>query len=134
VTCIPIVRQRLGKHISAQAKSLNSRMSVTRKQMSKHASLTIEAVFSLGSVQRGYKEVFRSIEQESNTSTVTLRVVGGDEKGSIKSETVKYGLQTQGNRIRERLRWQGSAAYTKDRPVLPSERVTHKNKAVTVKQ
>jgi hypothetical protein len=27
----------------------------------------------------------------SNTSTVTLRVVGGDEKGSLKSETVKYG-------------------------------------------
>jgi hypothetical protein len=27
----------------------------------------------------------------SNNSTVTLRVVGGDEKGSLKSETVKYG-------------------------------------------
>jgi hypothetical protein len=26
----------------------------------------------------------------SNTSTVTLRVVGGDEKGSLKYETVKY--------------------------------------------
>jgi hypothetical protein len=29
------------------------------------------------------------VEAGSNTSTVTLRVVGGDEKGSLKSETVK---------------------------------------------
>jgi hypothetical protein len=28
------------------------------------------------------------------TSTVTLRVVGGDEKGSLKSETVKYGRES----------------------------------------
>jgi hypothetical protein len=30
------------------------------------------------------------VEAGSNTSTVTLRVVGGDEKESLKSETVKY--------------------------------------------
>jgi hypothetical protein len=30
------------------------------------------------------------MEAGSNTSTVTLRVVGGNEKGSLKSETVKY--------------------------------------------
>jgi extradiol dioxygenase family protein len=30
------------------------------------------------------------VEAGSNTSTVTLRVVGGDEKGSLKSETIKY--------------------------------------------
>jgi hypothetical protein len=35
------------------------------------------------------------------TSTVTLRVVGGDEKGSVKSETIKYSREFQ-----ERLRWQ----------------------------
>jgi hypothetical protein len=29
------------------------------------------------------------VEECSNTSTVTLLVVGGDEKGSLKSETVK---------------------------------------------
>jgi hypothetical protein len=33
----------------------------------------------------------KSSEAGSNTSTVTLRIVGGDEKGSLKSETVKYG-------------------------------------------
>jgi hypothetical protein len=74
------------------------------------------------------------VEAGSNTSTVTLRVVGGDEKGSLKTETVKYGREIQGTRIRERLRWRGPAAYTKARPVRSSERAPHKNKAVTVKQ
>jgi hypothetical protein len=54
-------------------------------------------------------------------STVTLRLVGGDEKGSLKSETVKYGREFQGTRTRERLRWRGPVAYTKGRPVLSSE-------------
>jgi hypothetical protein len=35
------------------------------------------------------------------SSTVTLRVAGGDEKGSLKSEAVKYGSESQGNRTRE---------------------------------
>jgi hypothetical protein len=83
-----------------------------------------------GSASRLYKW-FRT---ESNTSSVTLRVVGGDEKGSLKTETVKYGREIQGTRTRERLLWRGPAAYTKDRPVLPSERAPHKNKTVTVKQ
>jgi hypothetical protein len=74
------------------------------------------------------------VEAESNTSTVTLRVVGGHEKGSLKTETIKYGREYQGTRTRERLCWQGPAAYTKDRPVLSSERAPHKNKSVTVKQ
>jgi hypothetical protein len=34
----------------------------------------------------------------SNTSTIALRVVGGDEKGSLESETVKYGLKSHGTR------------------------------------
>jgi hypothetical protein len=58
------------------------------------------------------------VEAGSNTSTVTLWVVGGDEKGSLKTETVKYGGEIQGTRTRERLRWQGPAAYTKDRTIL----------------
>jgi hypothetical protein len=36
------------------------------------------------------------VEVGSNTSTMTLRVVEGDEKGSLKSETVKYGRKSQG--------------------------------------
>jgi hypothetical protein len=46
--------------------------------------------------------------------------------GSLKSETVKYGLEYQGTRTRERMLWQGPAAYTKDRPGLSSERAPHK--------
>jgi hypothetical protein len=38
------------------------------------------------------------VEVGSNTSTVTLRVVGGDEKGSLKTETVKYSREIQGTR------------------------------------
>jgi hypothetical protein len=73
-------------------------------------------------------------EAESNTSTVTMRVVGGEEKGSFKSETVKYGHEIQGTRTGESLRWQGSAAYTKDRTILSSERAPHKNETVAVKE
>jgi hypothetical protein len=71
---------------------------------------------------------FSRVEAGLNTSIVTLRVVGGDEKRSLISETVRYGLESQGTRARERLRWQGQAAYeyTKDRPVLSSEREPHK--------
>jgi hypothetical protein len=42
------------------------------------------------------KETVTRVEAGSNTSTVTLRVIGGDEKGSLKPETVKYGLESQG--------------------------------------
>jgi hypothetical protein len=73
------------------------------------------------------------VEAGSNTSTVILRVVGGDEMGSLKSETVKYGRESQGTRTRERLPWQGPATYTKDRLVLSSERAPHKNKTVTAR-
>jgi hypothetical protein len=41
------------------------------------------------------------VEAESNTSTVTLRVVGGDEKGSLESKTVKYGHESYGTRTRK---------------------------------
>jgi hypothetical protein len=47
------------------------------------------------------------VEAGSNTSTVILRVVGGDEKGSLKSETVKYGHESQGTPTRERLPGEG---------------------------
>jgi hypothetical protein len=91
-----------------------------------------ELVISFGS-PRSYKRG-ALVEAVSNTSTVTLRDVGGDEKGSLKSETVKYGHEFQGTPTRERLRWRGPAAYAKDRPVLSSGRAPHKNKTLTVKE
>jgi hypothetical protein len=66
------------------------------------------------------------VEAGSNKSIVTLRVVGGDEKGSLKFKTVKYGYESKGTRTQERLRWRMPAAYTKDRPLLPSERTPTK--------
>jgi hypothetical protein len=77
---------------------------------------------------------YTGVEAGLNTSIVTLRVVGGDEKGSLNYETVKCGPESQGTRNRERLHWQGPAANTKDGPVLSSERAPHKNKTVTVKE
>jgi hypothetical protein len=41
------------------------------------------------------------VDAGSNTSTVSLRVVGIDEKGSLKSETVKYGHKSYGTRTRK---------------------------------
>jgi hypothetical protein len=42
-----------------------------------------------------YREVITrpvlAVEARSNTPTVALRVEGGDEKGSLESETEKYG-------------------------------------------
>jgi hypothetical protein len=55
----------------------------------------------------------------SNTSTVTLRVVGGDEKGSLEYETVKYGYESKVTTNQEGLRWRGTVACTKDtRPLV----------------
>jgi hypothetical protein len=56
------------------------------------------------------------VEAGSNTSTVALRVVGGDEKGSLESER------------------RAPAAIVNDRPVLSSQRATQINKPTTVSQ
>jgi hypothetical protein len=40
------------------------------------------------------------VEAGSNISTVTLRVVGDDEKESLESETVKYGHESYGTQTR----------------------------------
>jgi hypothetical protein len=68
----------------------------------------VEAMFSLGPcgglnlavVEFKWLGDSTHVEAGSNTSTVTLRVVGGDEKGSLKSETIKYGRKSQGTRTR----------------------------------
>jgi hypothetical protein len=41
------------------------------------------------------------VEAGSNTSTMTLQVVGGDEKGSRKSEKVKYSHESEGTWAQE---------------------------------
>jgi hypothetical protein len=116
--------QRLGKHVPTGTDTKS----------------TIEELFSMLSVPRCYKQGARlelshtRVEAGSNTSIVTLLVVGGDEKGSLKSETVKYGHESKGTLTRERLCWRGRVAYIKERPVLSSERAPQENKTVTVKE
>jgi hypothetical protein len=67
------------------------------------------------------------VEAGSNTSTIALRIVRGDEKGNLESKTGKYGCESHGTRTREWLRWRGPAAFVNDRPVLLSERPTSTN-------
>jgi hypothetical protein len=55
------------------------------------------------------------VEAGSNSSTVAPRTAGGDKKGSLESETVKYCRQSHGTRIGEWMRWQGPAAIVNDR-------------------
>jgi hypothetical protein len=83
------------------------------------------------SVPSGYKG---TRNRGSNTSIVTLRVVGGDEKGSLESEAVKYGHESYGTRTRKWLRWREPVAIANDRPVLSSERAPHTDRTVTFKQ
>jgi hypothetical protein len=54
---------------------------------------------------------------------VTLRVVGGDEKGSLKSETVEYGCESQGTRVRERLTDETRNIYKRQTRLLVRESV-----------
>jgi hypothetical protein len=121
-------KQRITKHVPA---TTNTQATI---------ELLLETLFSTRSVHMGYNgdnwedSVRTRVEAGSNTSTVTLRVVGGDEKGSYESETVKYGHESQGARTREILSWQGPAPCTNDRPVLLSERAPHINKPAIVWQ
>jgi hypothetical protein len=78
-------------------------------------------------------EIIR-VEAGWNTSTVTLRVVEGDEKGSLESETVKYGHEFYGTRPRKLLRWRGPAVIINDRSVLSPERAPQINKPAAVRQ
>jgi hypothetical protein len=65
--------------------------------------------------------------------TVTLRGIGGDERGSLKSETVKYGRESKGLGPRKTALARASIIY-KRQTVLSSKRAPHKNKTVTVKE
>jgi hypothetical protein len=67
------------------------------------------------------------VEAGSNTSTVTLRVVGGDEKGSLKSETVKRDSDPRKTTLAS-----ASSIYKRQtRPLVRED--AHKYRAVIVK-
>jgi hypothetical protein len=123
-----ITRQRTCKQTSAVCVTKVSDVSIARQRAVKKFRQQQRPCFLCG--PWGDITTFTTesrVEAGSNTSTVTLRVVGGDEKGSLESETVKYGRESHGTRTRERLRWQGPAAIVNDRPVLSSERAPRTN-------
>jgi hypothetical protein len=150
-----VAKQRLRKQISTERLfSLRSASRTLRSNAEVNTSLLCYATlrqlvdtqqwemrekFSVQSAQRLYNatlvghQTLTRVGSGSNTSTVTLRVVGGDEKGSLKSETKKYGHGSEMTRTRERLRWPGPAAYTKDRPDFSSERAPQENQTIKVK-
>jgi hypothetical protein len=99
------------------------------------------------------------VEAGQNTSTVALRVVRGDKKGTqcpgvylghsvlggykygdlalqvggvSRIEKIKYDLESSGTQTGARLRWRGPAATVNYRPVLSSERALQNNKPATI--
>jgi hypothetical protein len=84
----PICKQRIGKHAYNNRGIVGNGVfySVRAKWLSRRVQLRI------GSPR---------VEAGSNTSSVTLRVVGSYEKGSLKSETAKYGRESQGTWTRK---------------------------------
>jgi hypothetical protein len=80
VTCIPIHRQGLSKHISAKENARNNRTSIARQRISKHGSLKIEAVFSAWFVESVYKEVLSNrVESSFETPACRDMSLGGEE-------------------------------------------------------
>jgi hypothetical protein len=81
-------------------------MSIARKRISKHASLTIEAVFSSWAVRSGYKEVFGSIKQhrtvvgseESNFEAPAAGICALDQRNRIESSLRNWQLQNNGKK------------------------------------
>jgi hypothetical protein len=71
--------------------------------------------------------VWRRGSNTSTVATVVLRVVEGDEKGSLETETVKCGHESIDTRTWEWLRWRGPAAIVNDRPSLSSKIMLHKD-------
>jgi hypothetical protein len=120
------------KHVSIEMDSWKPTRCATRFRGYEYLTNTSLDTVTLYKKRTELSE-FRSIPC-GYTSTVTLRVVGGDGKASLKTETVKYDRESEGTWTGERLRWQGPAVCTNDRPVFSSERALHKNKTVTLKQ
>jgi hypothetical protein len=91
----PISKQRLNKHVPANTKQweLCSLWAILQLVARLHNNSDNRGECFLCGPCRGYITRF--------PSTVALRVVGGDKKGSLESGTVKYGRESHGTRIRE---------------------------------
>jgi hypothetical protein len=85
----PVARQQLS---SCHMKVATSTHTTLEELL--ETELSVRSVLSLYITKTSYS--LTRVEAGSNTSTVNLRVVGGDEKGSLKSEMVKYGPNPKG--------------------------------------
>jgi hypothetical protein len=76
VTYRSIARQRFGKQVPAEVNAVNNRKSIARQRISKHAFLTIEAVFLRGPpkviIKKGSAEKSQLLSEDEK---VNLRVV-----------------------------------------------------------
>jgi hypothetical protein len=126
VTCRPIARQRTQqKNVLQSVFYVVRAMSIAKKRSCKHVSLTgVSPEIRADEFRHPYGNGVRYLHRDPASRRRRQR-------GSLKSETVKYDHESQETRTRERLRWRGPAAYTRDIPVLSSEWVPHKNKTVT---
>jgi hypothetical protein len=93
----PVARQREAPMKSLSGNNVAGCLAMTDSQQYG------QRLFSMLSLPRLYHPRYKynrqrvtRVEAGSNTSIMTLRVVGGDEKGSLKLETVKYGRKFQG--------------------------------------
>jgi hypothetical protein len=64
----------LAKHIPAEANARNNRTYIARQRRNKHASSTIQTVFSVGSVPRGYKRAQSEDAKEYRTVIESSRI------------------------------------------------------------
>jgi hypothetical protein len=120
-----------------------------RQRRRKHASSTIQAVFSVlrGPCRYYMREPVcrnKALDIQCgggvDTSTMILRVVGGDRKGSLESETVKYGRESHVTRTRKRLRCEGQqqlwttdpSSRQRERPTSTKPQLSDSNKNLVV--
>jgi hypothetical protein len=79
-------------------------MTIASQRLAKHTfpcqriDSVIDELFEVVVSIRFASEVNSRVEAGSNTSTVALRDVGGDEKRSLESEIIKYGRESHGTR------------------------------------
>jgi hypothetical protein len=81
VVCIPIARQRLGKHIPVRASERKNRTLIVKQRISKHASLRIEAVFSVRPCKVSIKSVRQHRTVQSSSREVKSPVSGRQPAG-----------------------------------------------------
>jgi hypothetical protein len=93
VTYRPIARQRLGKHIPAGANALNNMTSIARQRISKHASLTIEAVFCVVRAKwlwESVKQCRTEVESSFETPACQNMSLGAEELNWVDNNCKKW--------------------------------------------